>query len=83
MSKKLVAHIAQIDLKGQREEYDWNGGPEIRGRSNILEVTFFQFPTQEELYTLVPATTPETKWRFEGWEEWNKGNISALMGAYE
>lgn len=88
MSKELgpLAIAVFIERNGGHKEVTLHGEDCLRGRGGLIEITFLRFPTQDELYALLPCTAEHAKdvrWRFNDWKEWNKGNIDVLMGAYE
>ena len=82
MNESPAAILVGIDQDGNKKELSWQGDP-LYPFINVVEIIFLRFPTQDELYTLFPVTSAETKWCFAGWKGWNVGDIGVLMGAYE
>lgn len=88
MNKELgpLAIASFIGENGECKEVTLSGEKCLCGRRGLIEITFFRFPTQDELYALLSCAaehTKDVKWRFEGWKGWNKDNIDVLMRAYK
>lgn len=81
MNKPTVL-LVRLDNQGNRKEINWEVGC-LCGQGDIVEIVFFRFPTQDELYALLPQTNSRTKWRFAEHVNWNTGGLEVLMGAYE
>lgn len=77
-----TALLVRLDKQGNRKEIPWKEGC-LCGQQGIVEIVFFRFPTQDELYALLPQTNSETKWRFAEHANWTIGGLQTLMGAYE